>query len=115
MLLDDLNIGINRLISLLESQQEKGLTYAIAPFTLSTFAEIWPKGVFGVAVSLFSIAITNDGPGDCDCSVNVMYSSPARLQAGDVFRVSFATAQIHCLFLTPVSGATPSIRGFGTY
>lgn len=113
VLLDDLNRGIARLISLAEDQREAGYVWNKEPTTISGQSTVIPDED-GRFIRLFSVVITNDGAGSVDCAINNMLAW-SRIEADDVFRVSFNHAVIAQIFLKPVDGSTPSVRLAGTY
>lgn len=97
---------------LLASTIEQGKIYSVAPLTLTD-----PAGLlFTFPSPLFSITVTNDGPGNIDARLVFGRAfEPLRVQAGETASFSFRTGRIDQILLVPLAGANPVIRLFGTY
>jgi len=109
LLLDDLLHSVRELTALIQSQIERGFLVQAA-----LNATLLPQDV-EFNSPLFSISITNDGPGVLEFNIFPSSTRPSTLLAGEIANISFSTAKILMVRIRGIAGATPAVRIMGTY
>ncbi|RJQ43373.1 MAG: hypothetical protein C4534_08225 [Gaiellales bacterium] len=114
LLLDDIYREQRRIRELAEDQRPQGLLWSMDPFVLTV-----PRGIEvrdGTKdIRLFSVTVMNDGAGSLRFGFNSTDRTPILVNVLETRTITFARGVIESLILTPVAGATPTVRIFGTY
>jgi hypothetical protein len=104
--LDDLNLKLDKMISILMSQREQGCQFSIDPITSGTLIELDLHDT-----PLFSLSVTNDGPGVIEVRLKSRTNQGLTVNATDTGNWSFSWAAIDYVYILPAALTTVRLAG----
>jgi hypothetical protein len=104
--LDDMNRKLDVLIALMSSQRERGYQYAPDPITSASMIELDLQDN-----PLFSLTVSNDGPGTVEVRLRHPTSKGLTVNANDTGSWSFSWAAIDYVYIFPAALTTVRLAG----